>query len=79
MGAGWNKDVAKINKQHTPLRDPMARIKLFTVGFTRRTAESFFSTLIDAGVRRVIDIRLHNTNQLCGFPPRLWEQGRRRI
>jgi uncharacterized protein (DUF488 family) len=42
-------------------------IKLFTIGFTHKTAETFFSTLIRAGVRRVIDIRLNNTSQLAGF------------
>lgn len=43
---------------------------LFTVGFTRRSAEGFFSTLADAGVKRVIDIRLHNVSQLAGFAKR---------
>jgi len=42
-------------------------IKLFTIGFTHKTAEAFFSTLIRAGVKRVIDIRLNNTSQLAGF------------
>jgi len=42
-------------------------IKLFTIGFTHKTAETFFSTLVGAGVRRVIDIRLYNTSQLAGF------------
>jgi uncharacterized protein (DUF488 family) len=42
-------------------------IKLFTIGFTHKTAEAFFSTLIGAGVKRIIDIRLNNTSQLAGF------------
>jgi uncharacterized protein (DUF488 family) len=42
-------------------------VKLFTIGFTQRTAESFFTGLQQAGVRRVVDIRLHNTSQLAGF------------
>ncbi len=42
-------------------------INLFTIGFTHKTAEAFFSTLIRAGVRRVLDIRLNNTSQLAGF------------
>ena len=40
---------------------------LFTIGFTHKTAEDFFTLLLRAGVRRVIDIRLNNTSQLAGF------------
>jgi len=40
---------------------------LYTIGFTRSSAEHFFRRLIDAGVRRVIDVRLNNTSQLAGF------------
>jgi uncharacterized protein (DUF488 family) len=40
---------------------------LFTIGFTQKTAEVFFLTLINAGVKRVVDIRLNNTSQLAGF------------
>lgn len=42
-------------------------MKLFTIGFTKTTAEDFFSRLKVAGVRRVVDIRLNNTSQLAGF------------
>ena len=42
-------------------------MKLFTIGFTQRSAEEFFTCLKQAGVRRVIDIRLNNTSQLSGF------------
>lgn len=38
-----------------------------TIGFTQTTAESFFDRLLGAGVRRVVDVRLHNTSQLAGF------------
>ena len=38
-----------------------------TIGFTRTTAESFFRRLVDAGVRKVVDVRLHNSSQLAGF------------
>ena len=38
-----------------------------TIGFTRTTAESFFRRLIGAGVRKVVDVRLHNSSQLAGF------------
>ncbi len=40
---------------------------LATIGFTQTTAKSFFDRLKAAGVRSVIDVRLHNTSQLAGF------------
>jgi len=42
-------------------------IDLFTVGFAGKSAERFFTLLMENGVRLVIDIRLHNTSQLAGF------------
>jgi len=48
----------------------MNEIKLFTIGFTKKTAEEFFSRLLRAGVKRVIDIRLNNVSQLAGFAKR---------
>lgn len=45
-------------------------IKIFTIGFTKKTAEEFFTILIQADVRRVIDIRLNNSSQLAGFAKR---------
>jgi uncharacterized protein (DUF488 family) len=45
-------------------------ISLFTIGFSGKTAEKFFQTLEQAGVRRVIDTRLHNVSQLAGFTKR---------
>lgn len=41
--------------------------KLFTIGFAKRSAESFFETLRANGVRRLIDIRLKPHGQLAGF------------
>jgi uncharacterized protein (DUF488 family) len=41
--------------------------KLFTIGFTKKTAEEFFSKLKQASVRCLIDIRLNNSSQLAGF------------
>jgi uncharacterized protein (DUF488 family) len=38
-----------------------------TIGFTQSTAEHFFNRLTGAGVRKVIDVRVHNTSQLAGF------------
>ncbi len=45
----------------------MSNIKLYTIGFTKTSAEGFFSKLIVAGVKKVIDIRLNNSSQLAGF------------
>ena len=42
-------------------------IKLFTIGFTKKSAAKFFGLLRNAGVRRVIDTRLNRTSQLAGF------------
>ncbi|HEY8945996.1 MAG TPA: DUF488 domain-containing protein [Polyangiaceae bacterium] len=42
-------------------------MRLFTIGFTRTTAEHFFSRLHKAGVTRVLDVRLNNVSQLAGF------------
>lgn len=41
--------------------------RLFTIGFTKKSAEEFFTKLKDAGVKRLIDVRLHNVSQLAGF------------
>lgn len=48
----------------------MSEKKLFTIGFTQKSAEQFFSVLKNAGVRRIIDIRLNNVSQLAGFAKR---------
>ncbi|MES0871659.1 DUF488 family protein [Pseudovibrio sp. SCP19] len=40
---------------------------LTTIGFTKTTAENFFGRLQDAGVKKVIDVRLNITSQLAGF------------
>src|SRR5215469_2012723 len=42
-------------------------MKLFTIGFTKKSAETFFSRLKTAGVKRLIDVRLNNVSQLAGF------------
>jgi uncharacterized protein (DUF488 family) len=48
----------------------MAGMKLFTFGFTRKSAEHFFTLLSRAGVQRVLDIRVNNVSQLAGFAKR---------
>ena len=42
-------------------------MKVFTIGFTRKTAEQFFGKLKASGARRVVDVRLNNVSQLAGF------------
>lgn len=42
-------------------------MKLFTIGFTKSSAENFFGRLKRAGVRRLVDVRLNNVSQLAGF------------
>ncbi|NMG08188.1 DUF488 domain-containing protein [Brasilonema sp. UFV-L1] len=45
-------------------------INLYTIGFTQKTAQQFFDTLVSARVTRVIDTRLNNISQLSGFTKR---------
>jgi uncharacterized protein (DUF488 family) len=45
----------------------MSKTLVTTIGFTKTNAERFFERLIGAGVKKVIDVRLHNTSQLAGF------------
>lgn len=40
---------------------------LYTIGFTEKSAEEFFTLLKSAKVRLVLDIRLNNRSQLAGF------------
>lgn len=42
-------------------------MRLFTIGFTKKTASQFFETLTTAHVLRVVDVRLNNVSQLAGF------------
>jgi uncharacterized protein (DUF488 family) len=42
-------------------------MEIYTIGFTETTAESFFGRLKDAGVGRLLDVRLKNSSQLAGF------------
>jgi len=48
----------------------MNKEKLFTIGFTKKSAEEFFTRLRNAGVKRLIDVRLNNVSQLAGFAKR---------
>ncbi|ONM43000.1 hypothetical protein BXT89_15195 [Halopseudomonas pachastrellae] len=45
-------------------------MKIFTIGFTRKSAEQFFSLLGEGRVKTLIDVRLNNHSQLAGFAKR---------
>jgi uncharacterized protein (DUF488 family) len=42
-------------------------MKIFTIGFTKKNAEQFFTRLKQPGLQRVVDTRLNNVSQLAGF------------
>jgi len=42
-------------------------MKLFTIGFTKKSARQFFELLRSSGAKRVVDVRLNNVSQLAGF------------
>jgi len=42
-------------------------MNIYTIGFTSKNAESFFSKLKDSGAKKLIDIRINRTSQLAGF------------
>ncbi|MCZ4101939.1 DUF488 domain-containing protein [Streptomyces sp. H39-C1] len=45
-------------------------MKLYTIGFTKKSAEKFFGLLREAGATRLVDVRLNNVSQLSGFAKR---------
>jgi uncharacterized protein (DUF488 family) len=42
-------------------------VEIYSIGFTQTTAEHFFGRLREAGIRRLLDVRLNNSSQLAGF------------
>lgn len=44
--------------------------KIFTIGFTKKGAATFFGLLRQPGLRRLVDARLNNVSQLTGFTKR---------
>lgn len=42
-------------------------MKLFTIGFTEKSAEKFFGLLKKSGAKKIVDVRLNNISQLAGF------------
>lgn len=45
-------------------------MKILTIGFTKKSAEKFFNSLIRSGAKHLIDVRLNNISQLAGFTKR---------
>lgn len=41
--------------------------KIYTIGFTKKTAEAFFTLLKSSDISLVVDVRLNNTSQLASF------------
>src|SRR4051794_29915374 len=42
-------------------------MRLYTIGFTKKSAERFFALLRENGVQCLVDIRVHPNGQLAGF------------
>ncbi len=45
-------------------------MKVFTIGFSRKNTEQFFTRLREPGLLRVVDIRLYNKGPSAGFTNR---------
>lgn len=45
-------------------------MEIYTIGFTRKSAEDFFESLRLNGIERLVDVRANNTSQLAGFTKR---------
>jgi uncharacterized protein (DUF488 family) len=42
-------------------------MKIYTIGFTKTSAENFFGRIAKSGANRLIDVRINNVSQLAGF------------
>ena len=42
-------------------------MKIYTIGFTQKTAEEFFERIKQSKIELLIDVRLNNRSQLAGF------------
>jgi uncharacterized protein (DUF488 family) len=45
-------------------------VEIYSIGFTKTTAENFFARLRRNGIERLLDVRLNNQSQLAGFAKR---------
>lgn len=43
---------------------------VYTIGFTKKSAEKFFGLVRESDTKRVVDVRLNNVSQLAGFAKR---------
>ncbi len=42
-------------------------MKVYTIGFTKKSAADFFGLLRQSGAKSLVDVRLNNISQLAGF------------
>ena len=42
-------------------------LRVYTIGFTKKSAADFFELLRGSGAKRLVDVRLSNASQLAGF------------
>src|SRR3989337_3329926 len=42
-------------------------MKIYTIGFTKKTLEDFITRLRKCDVQRIVDVRLNDSSQLSGF------------
>lgn len=42
-------------------------MRVYTIGFTKKSASEFFELLRESGAKRLVDVRLNNVSQLAGF------------
>ncbi len=43
------------------------KVKLFTIGYTKKSAEKFFELININHIDIVVDVRLYNSTQFAGF------------
>ena len=64
------KNASHIGSRTSILSNRVESMQVFTIGFTRKSAQKFFDLLRSSGTRRVVDVRLNNVSQLAGFAKR---------
>lgn len=42
-------------------------LKIYSIGFTEKTAEKFFTLIKSQPIKTLVDVRLNNVSQLAGF------------
>ncbi|MNR08769.1 hypothetical protein D3C85_1249410 [compost metagenome] len=45
-------------------------MNIYTIGFTQKSAEDFFTLIASNNIKRIVDVRINNTSQLSGFAKR---------